>query len=466
MKTTSSNIVITLIFLLIVKSELIGQSLSVGEFHTQYICNDSTVMSWGYDCDGRLGRTGQQNLPGNVSIPENVKKVSAGSYHSLYLTATGNVYASGKNLYGQLGIGSNTNNFYVPQLINNLDSIVDISAGTSHSLFLRYDGTVYSCGRNDSYQLGDSTNIHKYTPVQILHIDSVIKISAGFDNSLFLRIDGKAYGCGSGGGGKLGIGPFYSSLNTKVPVEIDTLSNVIDLSAGENHSLFITSDNRVYACGENNAGQLGLGTTTSYYHYPEFISSVDSCTQAIAHDEVSVFLRENGTVFVCGRFMNGYTGGSNFNNINVPAQIPNLSNITEIGVGSTYFFIFEFADTTLLALGDNYSGYLGIGSNVSTMTPVNVQGLCGSQITLDIDNNISELNNQIYVYPNPFNDVIEIKSIDIELLFKIYNMMGELVFIGKITQTHQKFDFSNLKNGIYYLHIDSYYPQIFKLIKT
>lgn len=66
---------------------------------------------------------------------------------------------------------------------------------------MRYDGTVYSCGRNDSYQLGDSTNIHRYTPVQILHIDSVIKISAGFDNSLFLRIDGKAYGCGSGGGG-------------------------------------------------------------------------------------------------------------------------------------------------------------------------------------------------------------------------------------------------------------------------
>lgn len=135
MKTTSSNIVLTLIFLLIAKSELIGQSLSVGEFHTQYICSDSTVMSWGYDCDGRLGRPGQQNLPGNVNIPENVKKVSAGSYHSLYLTASGNVYASGKNLYGQLGIGSNTNNFYVPQLINNLDSIVDISAGTSHSLF-------------------------------------------------------------------------------------------------------------------------------------------------------------------------------------------------------------------------------------------------------------------------------------------------------------------------------------------
>jgi alpha-tubulin suppressor-like RCC1 family protein len=44
---------------------------------------------------------------------------------------------------------------------------------------------------------------------------------------------------------------------------IPTLNNVIKIAAGHEHSLFLTADEKVYACGQNDQGQLGLGHTNN-----------------------------------------------------------------------------------------------------------------------------------------------------------------------------------------------------------
>ena len=47
------------------------------------------------------------------------------------------------------------------------------------------------------------------------------------------------------------------------PVQVQGLSSVVAIAAGNDHSLALKSDGTVWAWGNNSYGQLGVGSTTS-----------------------------------------------------------------------------------------------------------------------------------------------------------------------------------------------------------
>src|SRR4249920_2117003 len=61
------------------------------------------------------------------------------------------------------------------------------------------------------------------------------------------------YSWGSNAHGELGVVP----PNTHVPSVIDKLPEVVALAAGFGHSLAADKDGNVWACGDNDVGQLG-----------------------------------------------------------------------------------------------------------------------------------------------------------------------------------------------------------------
>lgn len=81
--------------------------------------------------------------------------VSCGAEHTLILTDDGEVLSCGVGEYGRLGAGVSKDT-YVPASLDSLENvkIVQVAAGTNHSLALSADGEVYSWGRNDAGQLG------------------------------------------------------------------------------------------------------------------------------------------------------------------------------------------------------------------------------------------------------------------------------------------------------------------------
>jgi alpha-tubulin suppressor-like RCC1 family protein len=95
-----------------------------------------------------------------VGALENIIAISAGNHHVLALDSNRNVWAWGKNEFGQLGCGGSSNRF-TPVLVKKdvagyppLTNIVYIDAGFEHSLTIDIDGNIWVWGRNEYGELG------------------------------------------------------------------------------------------------------------------------------------------------------------------------------------------------------------------------------------------------------------------------------------------------------------------------
>jgi alpha-tubulin suppressor-like RCC1 family protein len=162
----------------------IVRGISAGESHSLALCTDGTVVAWGNNVSGQLGdnttttrlvpvlastESGTSALYGRV-----VTHLAAGGSHNLALCADGTVVAWGGNGDGQLGDGSQTNRLS-PVAVNAETgtsalagkTVMNVSAGATHSLALCSDNTMVSWGRNADGQLGDNTQISRSVPVQV-----------------------------------------------------------------------------------------------------------------------------------------------------------------------------------------------------------------------------------------------------------------------------------------------------------
>jgi hypothetical protein len=133
-------------------------------------------------------------------------------------------------------------------------NVVAVAAGSSHSLFVTSDGTLWAMGYNGYGQLGNGTTVSTNVPVSVA--SNVVAVAAGWSHSLFVTSNNTLWAMGYNYYGQLGNG---ATGNTNVPVSV--ASNVVAVAAGNVHSLFVTSNGTLWAMGYNNRGQLGNGTT-------------------------------------------------------------------------------------------------------------------------------------------------------------------------------------------------------------
>eukprot|EP01038_Epipyxis_sp_PR26KG_P007269 gene7269-9908_t len=114
--------------------------------------------------------------------------VSCGGFHTIILTDHGSVYAMGKEDFGLLGIGDqNADNMAIgaesPTLLrtfydNNIP-ISSISAGGWHSCFLSDFGDIYTCGKGEYGRLGLGDEKSTIFPTAITGITDTLLPTAG-----------------------------------------------------------------------------------------------------------------------------------------------------------------------------------------------------------------------------------------------------------------------------------------------
>ncbi|MEF3313348.1 hypothetical protein PV433_31145 [Paenibacillus sp. GYB004] len=137
--------------------------------HQLALKQDGTVWIWGYNEMGQLGKEpslAYEKVPSQVGGLHDVIDISAGTYHSLALKKDGTVWKWGTKVeYG--AIAAKVTPIPLAQ-VKGLTDIRTISSGTNHDAAIKQDGTLWIWGDNYFGQLGDGTNLSKETPAQVV----------------------------------------------------------------------------------------------------------------------------------------------------------------------------------------------------------------------------------------------------------------------------------------------------------
>lgn len=111
--------------------------------------------------------------------------LATGTHHTLALTTHEKtpLFGWGWAKYGQLG-NLNTASCVLPTALpvtNKLDgaSIIDISAGYSHSAFVTSSGKLFTSGRNDMGQLGLGHTVDVFEFTHVRQLQRIVKIALG-----------------------------------------------------------------------------------------------------------------------------------------------------------------------------------------------------------------------------------------------------------------------------------------------
>jgi len=289
-----------------------------------------------------------------------------------------NAVAWGQNLFRQLGDGT-TNAFSdVPVTVSGLHFVAAVAAGGRHSLALLAGGTVDAWGDNEYDQLGGGSGgvATSNVPVAVPGLVGVKAISAGANHSVALLANGTVVAWGDDESGQLGIG---SSKESEVPTAVKGLTGVKAVSAGANHSLALLANGTVMAWGENESGQLGTGNLRSST-VPVVVKALTGVSAISAGSNFSLALLSNGTVEAWGsdeygQLANGSIGEEGFSD--VPVQVGTLTGVTAVAAGAEHGLVL-LSNHTVMAWGEDSSGELGDGTiQARQETPVAVSGLSG-----------------------------------------------------------------------------------------
>ena len=348
------------------------------------------------DKGSQLGRESTTITPPDTSRGIRFNQISGGkssnNSFSLAVGSDGNAYAWGNNYYGQLGDGTKTDRTTPVKVRKPTNAPADftyvqVSAGWDCSLAVGSDGNAYAWGLNSSGQLGDGTTTQRTTPVKVGKPTGLtyVQISAGDDHSLALGSDGNAYAWGSNTYGKLGDGT-TTQRTTPVKVGKPTGLTYVQVSAGWQHSLALSSAGNAYAWGLNSDGQLGDGTKTDRttpvkVRKPTNAPADFTYVQVNGGGDHSLAMGSDGYAYAWGYNNYGQLGNKSYSNSTVPVRVRNPAKTNDTSKGLQAAQIIAGFNHSLALGSDGYTyawgwnnyGQLGNTTTRDSSVPVRVR---------------------------------------------------------------------------------------------
>jgi len=272
--------------------------VSSGYFHNFILTDSGQIKAWGYNLNGQLGYGDNQdrghsaNQMGNylpfIQLGSGRTTISSRNqqFSICAILDDLSVKCWGRNDVGQCGQGSTLNigddpnemSDYLPP-INFPSGVVVSSLGTGwdHIGIISSPGSLFTWGRNANGQLGLGHSSHigdsgsemgEY--LQSVNVGSgrnVVQFQGGDIHSCVILDNFNVKCFGNGGSGRLGYGDTSTrgdSANQMgdylLEVNLGSGLSAQSLHIGEDHTCVVLNDNSFKCFGENNNGQLGIGS--------------------------------------------------------------------------------------------------------------------------------------------------------------------------------------------------------------
>lgn len=330
--------------------------VSAGEIHSAAVSTDGDVYTWGDGFCGQLGHGDKRPQVSPVQVQrgglddECVSHISCGARHTLAVTEDGEVFSWGLGHFGVLGrsftpydhdsaatlagIGGEEEEVGLAAAIDHalaqpasqVDGGAPLAAGNPYNL----DALMAHLDMIADLSLTDSSDQCIPRLVESLEGIKIIGASAGHRHTLLLDDEGSLYSCGAGITGCLGHGDNASS---SFPLKIRAFEQdnvkILQMSAGVDMSMAVSTKGDVYAWGKTDGGRLGLGMQNARVTQPRRVRLVSEGQPIKAVDVEcgyvhSLIVGLNGTLHQCGSVgIDGQADGHNESG--EPTQIENFN---------------------------------------------------------------------------------------------------------------------------------------------
>lgn len=297
------------------------------------------------------------------------KNTASGSSHSLAIKTDGTLWTWGFNGTGQLGDGT-TISKNTPTQIGSDTNWKVISAGVDFSVAIKTNGTLWTWGNNLNGQLGDNTFTAKNIPTQVGTETNWNSIDAGYYFCVALKgsFSKSLWSWGHNQFGQLGNGNLVDSAT---PSQIGTSLNWKSVSAGAYHVLaleFVTGGSRLLAWGYNGFGQLGDATFLDKSIPTQIGLDVTWQTLDSGHFH-NLGKKTTATLWAWGWNLYRQLGDNTNANANVPIQITTDTDWQGVLAAGYNHSMVKKANGTLWSWGNSSNGQLGNGSTTTIAVP-------------------------------------------------------------------------------------------------
>ena len=247
--------------------------VACGGYHTAALTEGGRVYTFGWGGNGRLGHVSEESQRAPRRVPaarfnnQRVAMLAAGNMHTVALSVEGHVYTWGFGSHGRLG-HDDTEDLWAPRLVEpglfGGEKVVFVAAGGDHTVAVTTGGRLYTWGQGWHGQLGHGDTGNRLVPTLVgpgaFGGSAVVMAACGSFHTLVVTHDGALWACGRGFNGLLGLSDDgVRHAFERVGAGEFGGARVVAAASGEHHLAAVTEDGALWTRVMGDDGRLGLG---------------------------------------------------------------------------------------------------------------------------------------------------------------------------------------------------------------